>query len=217
MASLTTPEILAAGLDDWRKLAQALHARFRIADFPAGAAFVSAVADAAEAANHHPDLTLAYGRVDVALSTHEEGHWVTAKDVDLARTISGIARQHGLVADPGAVAQVELGLDTADQERVVGFWSALLTGAPANVVHDTVLDPQGQTPNVWFQITDEQEEPRQRWHLDVWVAPEVAQARIEAAVAAGGVVVDDMHAPSFTVLVDRDGNRACICTALDRR
>jgi 4a-hydroxytetrahydrobiopterin dehydratase len=217
MEHLTTPQILAAGLDDWRKLAQALHARFRIGDFPAGAAFVSEVAQAAEAANHHPDLTLRYGAVDVVLSTHEEGMWVTEKDVDLAHAISDIARRHGLEPTPGVVAQVELGLDTAHRDRLAPFWSALLTGSPDHVLEETVLDPAGQVPNVWFQDTDDHEAPRQRWHLDVWVAPEVAQDRIAAALAAGGVVVDDSAAPSFVVLADPDGNRACVCTALERR
>ena len=222
MERLTTPDILAAGLDDWSKLAQGLHARFEIPDFPAGAAFVTAVADAAETAGHHPDLTLRYGAVDVVLATHEEGMWVTSKDVDLARTISTIARDRGLTPAPDSVVQVELGLDTAHDDRLGPFWSAVLTGVPGNVIDNTVLDPAGLAPNAWFQTTDEGVEladgpaPRQRWHLDVWVAPEVADARIAAAVAAGGVVVDASEAPSFTVLADPDGNKACICTALDR-
>jgi pterin-4a-carbinolamine dehydratase len=54
---------------------------------------------------------------------------------------------------------------------------------------------------------------RERFHLDVWVAPEAVEERIAAAVAAGGVIVDDANAPSFTVIADRDGNRACVCTS----
>ena len=48
------------------------------------------------------------------------------------------------------------------------------------------------------------------------VAPDVAPARITAATKAGGQVVDDSHAPSFTVLADAEGNKACVCTVLDR-
>ena len=65
---------------------------------------------------------------------------------------------------------------------------------------------------MWFQDTEPHEAPRQRLHLDVWVAPEVADARIAAAVAAGGTVVDDSEAPSFTVLADPEGNMVCVCT-----
>jgi 4a-hydroxytetrahydrobiopterin dehydratase len=71
-------------------------------------------------------------------------------------------------------------------------------------------------PLLWFQHTDAHETPRQRFHFDLWVPPDVADERIAAAVAAGGRVVDDQNTPSFVVLADPDGNRACVCTCLDR-
>jgi 4a-hydroxytetrahydrobiopterin dehydratase len=96
------------------------------------------------------------------------------------------------------------------------FWSALFTGDPGNTAEDTIFDPTNRVPNLWFQATDPHETPRQRWHPDLWLAPEVAGDRIAAAVAAGGTVVDTPHAPSFTVLADPDGNKVCVCTALSR-
>jgi 4a-hydroxytetrahydrobiopterin dehydratase len=213
---LSTQEILDAGLDDWRKLAQALHARYRIADFTAGAAFVSAVAEAAVASGHHPDLKLAYGVVDVSLCTREDGLWVTRQDIDLARQISEIAQRQGLEPEPSAVTQLEIALDTWDEDRVAPFWSVLLTGSPGNKIYDSVFDPTSRVPSLWFQGTDEHETPRQRWHFDLWLAPEAAQERIKAAVAQGGCVVDDAGAPSFTVLADPDGNKVCVCTCLER-
>jgi 4a-hydroxytetrahydrobiopterin dehydratase len=214
---LSTPEILDAGLSDWRKLAQALHARYRIADFRAGAAFIAAVAEAAEAAGHHPDLKMTCGVVDVSLCTREDGLWVTDQDIALARQISEIARRSGLEPEPSAVAQLEIALDAANEDRVGAFWSVLLTGSPDNKIYDSVFDPTGRVPSLWFQGTSEHETPRQRWHFDLWLAPEAAQERITAAVAAGGSVVDDSGAPSYTVLADPDGNRVCICTSLGRR
>jgi len=213
---LSTQDVLDAGLDDWRKLAQALHARYRIADFTAGAAFVAAVAEAAEAAGHHPDLKIISGVVDVSLCTHEDGLWITQRDIDLAEKISQIARQQGLTPEPAVVAQLEIALDTANEDRITPFWSVLLTGSPDNKIYDSVFDPTSRVPNLWFQGTDERPPPRQRWHFDLWLAPEAAADRITAAVAAGGSVVDDSEAPSFTVLADPDGNRVCICTCLDR-
>ena len=47
-------------------------------------------------------------------------------------------------------------------------------------------------------------------HVDVSVAREHAEARLAAAVAAGGVVVDDSHAPAAWILADRSGNKVCI-------
>jgi 4a-hydroxytetrahydrobiopterin dehydratase len=168
---LSTQEILGAGLDDWRKLAQALHARYRIADFRAGAAFVATVAEAAEAASHHPDLKMTDRVVDVSLCTHEDGLWVTQKDIDMAQQISQIARQNGLEPEPTAVAQLEIALDTANEDGVAPFWSVLLTGSPGNKIYDSVFDPTGRVPGLWFQGTGEHETPRQRWHFDLWLAP----------------------------------------------
>jgi 4a-hydroxytetrahydrobiopterin dehydratase len=213
---LSTQTVLDAGLDDWRKLAQALHARYRIADFTAGAAFVAAVAEAAEAAGHHPDLKIISGLIDVSLCTHEDGLCITQQDIDLAEKISQIARQQGLTPEPAAVAQLEIALDTANEDRIAPFWSVLLTGSPDNKIYDSVFDPTSRVPNLWFQGTDEHPTPRQRWHFDLWLAPEAAADRITAAVAAGGSVVDDSEAPSFTVLADPEGNRVCICTSLER-
>lgn len=215
MEALTTQQILDARLDDWRQLAQALHARFRTGSFTSGLAFVTAITEAAEAANHHPDVTLTYPFVDLSLISHDVGR-LTQRDVDLAGRISEIAHEQGISADPSAVAEIELGLDTADVAALGPFWAALLTGSPDAVDGDNVVDPGGRVPLLWFQHTDAHETPRQRFHLDVWVPHDVAEERIAAAVAAGGEVVNDTTKPSFVVLADPEGNRACVCTCLDR-
>ncbi len=217
MDKLSNQDILDARLDDWRKLAQGLHARYRVTDFKAAAVFASAIAEAAAAEGHEPDLKMTQDVVDVSLCTREDGLWITGQDIGMARRISEIARQQGLRPEPAAVTQLELALDAADEKRVGRFWSALLTGSPDNQVFDgSVFDPTGRVPSLWFQGTGEHEAPRQRWHLDLWLAPEAAQGRIAAALAAGGSVVHDDEAPSVTVLADPDGNRVCVCTSLDR-
>jgi len=215
MDSLTITQILDAGLGDWRKLAQALHARFLTGDFVTGLTFVTAVTEAAEAANHHPDVTLTYPFVDVKLISHDVSG-VTQRDIDLAGRISEIAREQGVGAEPSAVTELELALDTADLAAVGPFWAALLTGSPESLTGDDVVDPRGRVPLLWFQHTDAHETPRQRFHVDLWVPHDVADERIAAAVAAGGRVVDDAQAPSFVVLADAEGNKACVCTCLNR-
>ncbi len=215
METLTNQQILDAGLTDWRRLSQALFARFRTGDFVTGLAFVTAVAEAAESAGHHPDVTLTYPRVDLRLLSHDVGA-ITSRDVDLARRVSEIARDLGVPAEPAGLAEVELALDTADVAGAGPFWAALLTGSTDAHHGDDVVDPVGQVPLLWFQDTDAHETPRQRFHLDVWVPYDVADERIAAAVAAGGRVVDDSEAPSFVVLADPEGNRACVCTVAGR-
>ncbi len=218
MDKLTTQDIVDADLADWRKLAQRFHARFRTGDPGVGAAFLADAVHAAGGAGlgDHLDATLSPTHVDLRVATSRNGVWVTADDVTLARLLSDVARRHEVTSVPGAVSQVELALDTADDATLGPFWAAVLVGDADGIVSDTVFDPTGQLPSLWFQGTEPHEEPRQRWHLDLWLAPEVAQARIAAAVAAGGAVVDDSEAPSFTALADPDGNKVCVCTFLDR-
>jgi 4a-hydroxytetrahydrobiopterin dehydratase len=213
---LGNQQVLDEGLVDWHKLAQGLHARYLSPDYLAAARFVSAVAEVAEAADHRPDLRLTEGVIEVSLCTHDDGLWVTQKDVDMARTISEIAKELELTSDPGAVTQLEIALDTAHEDGLSPFWSVLLTGSADNKIYDSIFDPSGRVPSLWFQGTDEHDAPRQRWHFDLWLAPEVADDRIAAAVASGGSIVDDSEAPSFTVLADCDGNRVCVCTAMGR-
>jgi len=215
MEKLTNQQVLDANLADWRKLAQALHARFRTGDFAAGLRFVTAVTEAAERANHHPDVTLTYPFVDLKLISHDVSQ-LTQRDLDLARQISEIAREQEISAEPGALAELELALDTADLAAVGPFWAALLTGSPDSLTGDDVVDPSGRVPLLWFQHTEAHEAPRQRFHIDLWVPHDVAEERIAAAVAAGGQVVDDEEAPSFVVLADPEGNKACVCTCLNR-
>ena len=215
MEKVTSKKVLDARLDDWRQLAQALHARFLTGNFVRGLSFVTAVTEAAERANHHPDVTLTYPFVDMKLISHDVSQ-VTQRDIDLARRISEIAREQGVDTEPSVVTELELALDTADLAGVGPFWAALLAGSADSLVGDDVVDPSGRVPLLWFQHTDAHQTPLQRFHIDLWVPHDVAEERIAAAVAAGGRVVDGENAPSFVVLADPEGNRACVCTCLDR-
>lgn len=77
-------------LPGWTFEAGALRRVFRFADFRAAFAFMTGVALAAEAVDHHPDWSNSHGSVDVRLSTHSAGG-VTEVDVQLAREISARA------------------------------------------------------------------------------------------------------------------------------
>ena len=230
MQMLRTDDIMAADLPDWRKLAQGLHARFAIGDFSAGAHFVSAVAAAGQAAGHQPQVRMGDSFVDIKLISHDaiyrddEGtehqvSWVTQQDVDLARAISEVAADHGIAPRPDQITDMELALDTADDAKLAPVWAALLTGDDKalgfGTIGSDVRDVTGRLPILWFQDTDAHETPRQRFHIDVWVPHDVADKRIAAAVAAGATIVDDSQAPSYVVLADPEGNKACVCTCLE--
>ncbi len=223
MDMLRSARIAEARLTDWRKLAQGLHARFRTDGFGSGARFVVAVGAAGDEVGHHPRVVVGARHVDLELVTAEAIYraddgtehvveWVTQQDVDLARRISGIAAEHGLTADPAAVAEVELGLDTSRSAAIAPVWAALLTGDAASQGRgspsDEVRDATARVPNLWFD--DDAGRP-QRWHVEVYVAPEVVEQRVAAAVAAGGTVVDDSESPGLTVIADPDGNTGIVC------
>ena len=92
MATLTDEEISAglADLPGWEHAGEEISREYRLDSFAGAIAFVVRLSYAAEAADHHPDLDIRYSKVRVTLSTHSEGG-VTAKDLDLARTIEGFA------------------------------------------------------------------------------------------------------------------------------
>lgn len=80
------------GLAGWHydPAAKALRRSLLFADFAEAFAFMTRVALAAEKADHHPDWSNVWNRVDIALSTHSEGG-VTARDVELAAAIDRLA------------------------------------------------------------------------------------------------------------------------------
>ena len=65
-------------------------------DFVAAFGFMSQVALLAETAAHHPNWSNVYNRVTIALTTHDAGNTVTAKDIDLAERINEVATSLGI-------------------------------------------------------------------------------------------------------------------------
>ena len=135
--------------------------------------------------------------------------WGTeARHVEVARAISAVAREHGATADRGAVQEVQLAVAAKPEAIDLRFWRTVLGYAPLH--DDNGLDPLGQGSTVWMQDLDPSKPLRHAMHVDVSVARDHAEARMQAAVAAGGRVVDDSSAPGAWILADRAGNKVCI-------
>jgi 4a-hydroxytetrahydrobiopterin dehydratase len=202
------------GLDDWRFVLGSIEAHYRFPSFGAAAAFVASLGAAADAAEHHPDVDLRYpGVVRVVLRTHAEDA-VTSLDVELARTAAVLAADAGAVVQTAQARALEVCIDSMDADRIRPFWAAVL--GYREVGGGILVDPLRIGPPMWFQEMDVPREERQRFHLDVTVPHDVALERIDAALAAGGRMVDDTHARAWWVLGDADGNLACISTWQDR-
>jgi 4a-hydroxytetrahydrobiopterin dehydratase len=211
--TLGVEEIETARPTDFHHLVERIGAHYRTADFASALELANAIGAVAEEADHHPDLRLGWGYVEVWLHSHDAGG-VTRRDLDLAARVADLAAERGATADPERLVTVELGLDTWAGSQVAPFWRAML-GWPEHPSGE-VIAPSYAGPTIWWQDTEAHETPRQRWHLDIWVPREVAAARVRAAIAAGGTLVEDGRAPSFWVLADAQGNRGCLCTSAGR-
>jgi 4a-hydroxytetrahydrobiopterin dehydratase len=77
-------------LPGWSRRAQVISKTFTMPNFLAGIAFVRRIADAAEAAQHHPDIDIRYTKITIALSTHDSGG-LTRKDIELAGVIESLS------------------------------------------------------------------------------------------------------------------------------
>jgi 4a-hydroxytetrahydrobiopterin dehydratase len=76
--------------DGWSEVDGALEREFRFRDFAEALAFVNRVGEAAEAANHHPDVAIHWNRVTLRWWTHARDA-ITERDVDLARRTNELA------------------------------------------------------------------------------------------------------------------------------
>jgi 4a-hydroxytetrahydrobiopterin dehydratase len=92
MAVLTDAEIQTelTSLNGWQRNGTAIQRVFRFPDFKAAMQFVNKVAEAAEQANHHPDIDIRYNTITMTLVSHDSGR-VTQRDVRMAGTINKIA------------------------------------------------------------------------------------------------------------------------------
>ena len=92
MALLSDEEITErVGDGDWRREGDEIVRDFKLDDFAAAMAFVNRVADAAEDANHHPDILIhGWNKVRLSVTNHSEGG-LTEADFKLAATIDGLA------------------------------------------------------------------------------------------------------------------------------
>jgi 4a-hydroxytetrahydrobiopterin dehydratase len=205
---LTSAEFAAfPGVTDWRVLWGAGYAaaRYRTGSFAAGLALVAAIGELATAAGHDPDVDLRPESVTVRLSTpHIQG--LTSRDASLASDISAAAAELRMPADPAGVQHVQVAIDALNIARVRPFWHAVLGYAPAG--EEDLLDAHRQGPSFWFQQMHAPRTGRNRFHIDIYVPADHVQARIDAALAAGGTIVSDAHAPGWWTLADPEGNEA---------
>lgn len=92
MSDLLDDAAIDAGIRDlaWSRAGDRLVKEMTFRDFAEAMAHVNRVAEAAEAAGHHPDIAISWNRVTLTLWTHTAGG-VTQNDLDMARTLDGLS------------------------------------------------------------------------------------------------------------------------------
>jgi 4a-hydroxytetrahydrobiopterin dehydratase len=204
----------ADGVQDWRVVGEGACAYFLTGSFAASVRFAQAIGELSDPA---PDIDLRTDGVMVRLITvTPQGYGLTARDPGLAREISALARTLGATADPTRVNTVQVSIDALVMPEVLPFWRAVLGYIDRADSAEDLIDPHRRGPLVYFQQMDVARPQRNRIHIDVWVPHDRAEARIAAAIAAGGHLVTDEFAPSWTVLTDAEGNEACVCTWMSK-
>ena len=207
----------ADGVEDWRVVGEGACMYFRTGSFAAGARLVHAISELAGLDDHHPDVDLRWGGVIVRLITITDDYsGLSEHDVELARQISSVARELGVPADPSAVQTVQVTIDALVGPEVMPFWRAVLGYRDRGDSPEDLIDPHGRGASFWFQQMDAPRPQRNRIHIDVWVPHDQAEARIAAAIAAGGHLVTDKHAPAWWTLADAEGNEVDVATTMSR-
>ena len=77
-------------LPTWTRDQKMIVRRFEFADFADAMVFVNKVAEAAEEANHHPNIYISWNKVRMELTSHDSGG-ITQRDLRMARRIDSIA------------------------------------------------------------------------------------------------------------------------------
>jgi 4a-hydroxytetrahydrobiopterin dehydratase len=209
----------SSGVEDWRVIGDGACAFYRTASFGVSAKFVQAISAVPELADHQPDVDIRHDGVTVRLITIADDHYgMSQRDVEIARRVSAVAREQGLSSEPAAVQSLLVIPGAPVIAEVMPFWRAVLGYEPRpDSPDEDLIDPHARGPAFWFEAM---REPRADGggaiHVVVWVPYEQAEARIAAAIEAGGHMVRDEFAPAWWTLADAAGNEIDVATTSSR-
>jgi 4a-hydroxytetrahydrobiopterin dehydratase len=194
----------AVGVEDWRVLFSGAHAYFQVGSFAEAARFVAAIAEVAEDVGHFPDVDVRPEGVTVRTASGEYGA-LSDRDVELARQISAQARKLRIEPDPSQVQVVGIAVAQDAGSDVGPFWAAAL-GYRSLGPNEDVVDRHRRNPHVSFQRLHPPKPGRGRTHIDVSVPADQAEARVAAALEAGGRLADGTHVPDWWTLASPENH-----------
>ena len=197
------------GPSDWRVTSRGAEALYRGESLAQLAEFVPEIVAAAEACDVAPDVDLR--PTAIAVRVGFDGMTLPAGVVEFATTVSAAAVR--LRPDPGAIQAVDVFVAQHEDADTRPFWAAVL-GYVEQGDADAV-DPLRRGPGIAVNPIGNGKRGRGRTHLDVHLPAEAARARVDAALAAGGRLVDDSHAPAWWTLASPDNHGVDIASWID--
>jgi 4a-hydroxytetrahydrobiopterin dehydratase len=202
--SLTAGQFHASpGVADWRVTATGPQAVFVADSLAQAAGLVGPVLAASEEFGIQPDIDLRPGGIVVRLPQPSiDG--IPARAGEFAAAISRAAVDQGLRADPSRVQTIQVYVAEHSEADVRPFFRAAL--GYQDLGDTDAVDPLRRGPDLAFNPIDGDVPRRGRTHLDIFVPADQARARVDAALAAGGRLVDDSHAPAWWTLASPDNH-----------
>ncbi len=213
--------------EDWRQMYAAITC-YPTASFRQSVALAAEVAGLSDDAGKALMIDVRPGSVTVDSGKdqqEDESFDVDKAFMELARRIQAAARGMGLTADPSPRLRfLQVAIDAVEIPRVRAFWTAVLGYQPDPRAYlSDIYDPRRLNPVFWFQPINPEDAKdqarraqRNRTHVDLFLPADQAQARIEAALKAGGRITNDSHAPAWWTLADPEGNEIDIAISVRR-
>jgi hypothetical protein len=217
--STTAPRWISAaefhrspGVGDWRVTGTGPQAVFTATSLPDAATLMAPIVAAAERFGILPDIDVRPEGVVVRVPNRgPEG--IPRAAAEFAAAVSVAAVELQLAADPSLAQSVGIYVAQYSRADVRPFFAAALGYEPFG---DTdAVDPMRCGPQLAFNPITGDTPARGRTHFDVFVSADHAQARVDAALAAGGRLVDDTQAPAWWSLASPDNHGVDIASWTD--
>jgi 4a-hydroxytetrahydrobiopterin dehydratase len=193
----------AAGVTDWRVTSWGPQACFRTGSLGDGTRLLPAIVAAADRFGVEPDVDLRPEAVVIRIP-YRGGSRIPAGASEFAAAVSAEAGSLGFAPSLGLIQTVDIAVAQHTGVDTRPFWTAALGYQEQGA--DDAVDPLRRGPSLSFQPIPELPARRGRTHIDVSVPADRAEARVAAALAAGGRLVDDSRAPMWWTIASPDNH-----------
>ncbi|MDY0910161.1 VOC family protein [Microbacterium sp. CFBP9034] len=202
----------SAGVSEWRVTATGPQAVFTATSLAHAASLVAPVVAAAERFDVHPDVDVRPEAIVVRVP-YRGPEGIPAAGGEFAAAVSRAAAELLLTPDPSLAQSIGIYVAQHSAADVRPFFTAALGYEEFG---DTdAVDPLRCGPQLAFNPITGDSPARGRTHFDVFVPADQARARVDAALAAGGRLVDESHAPAWWSLASPDNHGVDIASWTD--